>query len=244
MPRRKGSGHLKLVQYESMAHILVPYRRVSTREQAIKGAGLGAQKTSLTHGLALREAEAYSWDDRFCDKGKSGKDMKREGLTNALEVIRAGQAGGIIVSKLDRLSRSLLDFAYLMAMANKEGWNIVALDLGLDLATPAGKMMAGILAVFAQFERDVISQRTKDGLAEKRAQGVRLGRPRTIDDDLLEAIVTAWLGEENFSAVARWLNSSGLETIHGGKRWYPATVQKIVQSQDGAALVKSLKEAA
>lgn len=243
MPRRKG-GHLKAVDFDSVSTILVPYRRVSTREQAIKGAGLGAQKTNLTHGLALRGAQALSWDDKFVDMGKSGKDMKRGGLKNALDEIHAGRAGGIIVSKLDRLSRSLLDFAYLMATANKEGWNIVALDLGLDLATPAGKMMAGILAVFAQFERDVISQRTKDGLSEKRAMGVRLGRPRSIDDGLLEAIVAAWLSEENYSAVARWLNQSGLETSHGGKKWYPATVQKIVQSQDGRKLVEQFEEAA
>ncbi len=240
MPRQKGG--LKAVKdYSGVSDILVPYRRVSTREQAIKGAGLGAQKTGISHALALRGASAYSWE--FADEGKSGKDMKRENLTAALEVVRSGQAGGIIVSKLDRLSRSLLDFAYLMALANKEGWNIVALDLNLDLSTPAGKLMAGILAVFAQFERDVISQRTKDGLAEKRAQGVRLGRPRTIDDELLEAIVTQYLEQSNFSAVARWLNEAGVQTPHNGRMWYPATVQKIVQSQDGRKLIENVAAA-
>ncbi len=238
MPRRKG-GLVAVKDFSSVSNILVPYRRVSTREQADSGAGLGAQKTALTHGLAIREATALTWG--CVDRGKSGKDMKREQLAVALGHIERGEAGGIIVAKLDRLSRSLLDFAFLMAKANKEGWNIVAMDLGLDLSTPAGKMMAGVLAVFAQFERDVIGQRTKDGLAEKRAQGVRLGRPRTIDDDLLSAIVTAWMGEGNYSAVARWLNSAGLDTPHGGKMWYPMTVQKIVQSQDGSKLVEHLK---
>lgn len=233
MPRRKG-GPAK-ADYSRVSNILVPYRRVSTREQADSGAGLGAQHTTLTHGLAMRGQRALTWDCQ--DKGKSGKDMNREGLDNALKLVRAGEAGGIIVSKLDRLSRSLLDFAYLMATANREGWNIVALDLGLDLATPAGQMMAGILAVFAQFERDVISQRTKDGLAEKKSQGVRLGRPRSIDDDLLSAIVGMYRDEQNFSAVARMLNSAGLSTPHNGKKWYPATVQKIVQSQDGVKLM-------
>jgi DNA invertase Pin-like site-specific DNA recombinase len=240
MPRRKG-GPAK-ADYSGVSNILVPYRRVSTREQADKGAGLGAQHTTLTHGLAMRGQTALTWDCQ--DKGKSGKDMNREGLDNALKLVRAGQAGGIIVSKLDRLSRSLLDFAYLMATANREGWNIVALDLGLDLATPAGQMMAGILAVFAQFERDVISQRTKDGLAEKKSQGVRLGRPRTIDDDLLGAIVGMYLSEENFSAVARMLNTAELPTPHNGKMWYPATVQKIVLSQDGQALMEEMGLAA
>jgi DNA invertase Pin-like site-specific DNA recombinase len=62
---------------------------------------------------------ALEWD--CVDKGKSGKDMNRPELERALSLVRSGQAGGIIVSKLDRLSRSFLDFAYLMETARKEG---------------------------------------------------------------------------------------------------------------------------
>jgi DNA invertase Pin-like site-specific DNA recombinase len=236
MPRRKG-GAAK-VDFGSVNDILVPYRRVSTREQADKGAGLAAQKTTLTAGLTMRGQVALEWD--CVDKGKSGKDMNRPELERALSLVRSGQAGGIIVSKLDRLSRSFLDFAYLMETARKEGWNIVALDLGVDLRTPAGEVMAGVLALFAQFERRMIGMRTKDGLAEKRAEGVRLGRPRSVSDGLLEAIVALYLSEENFSQVARMLNEAGLETPHGGVKWYPATVQKIVTSQDGRALIEEL----
>lgn len=236
MPRVKG-GNGK-VDFSSVSDILIPYRRVSTREQADKGAGLSAQRTTVTHGLKMREQTALAWD--FTDEGLSGKDMKRPELDRALAAIRAGQAGGIIVSKLDRLSRSLLDFAWLMATAMKEGWNIVALDLGVDLRTPSGQMMANILAVFAEFERRVIGQRTRDGLAEKRAQGVRLGRPRAIDDELLGAIVSRYLADPNFSATARWLNECGVSTPHGGREWYPATVQKLVNSQDGSKLIEEL----
>lgn len=239
MPRAKG-GAFKAIDYASVSNILVPYRRVSTREQADSGAGMGAQNTALRAALAYRNATALSWD--CFDEGKSGKDMKREGLDAALAAVRAGQAGGIIVSKLDRLSRSILDFAYLMELARKEGWNIIALDLGVDLSTPAGEMLAGVLAVFAQFERRVISQRTADGLAEKRAEGVRLGRPRTLDDDLLGVIVEQYLGSGNFSAVARWLNENAVETAQGGKMWYPASVQKVVQSQDGRKLIEEWED--
>jgi DNA invertase Pin-like site-specific DNA recombinase len=240
MPRPKG-GSLKLVRdYSAVRDVLIPYRRVSTREQADKGAGLPAQKTVLTAGLTVRSQQALTWD--CVDRGKSGKDLKRPELTRALQIVENGEAGGIIVSKLDRLSRSLLDFAYLMAKAQKEGWNIVALDLGVDLSTPAGQAMAGMLAIFAEFERNVIRQRTRDALAEKREDGVRLGRPRAIDDDLLAAIVQAYLADSNFSAVARWLNDAAVETPHGGRMWYPASVQKVVQSQDGARLVEMWQE--
>lgn len=238
MPRKPG-WLLAVRDYSAVKDILIPYRRVSTREQADHGAGLPAQRTVLTAGLALRGASAYDWS--FVDKGKSGKDMNRERLQDALEVIQEGKAGGIIVSKLDRLSRSLLDFAWLMAKADKEGWNIVALDLGVDLSTPAGKAMAGLLAVFAQFERDVISQRTVDALAEKRAQGVRLGRPSGVREELLEAIVSAFHAlDGNFSATARWLNNAGVSTAQGGRLWYPSTVHLLINSSDGRAVSQKL----
>lgn len=241
MPRAKGYGAaLGKVDYSKVSEILVPYRRVSTREQADSGAGLSAQHTVINAGLTMRGQTAHSWD--CVDKGKSGKDLKRPQLTEALEIIARGEAGGLIVSKLDRLSRSLLDFAFLMAKAQKEGWNIIALDLGVDLSTPAGQAMAGMLAIFAEFERNVIRQRTRDALAEKREEGVRLGRPRTMDDDLLGAIVEHYLANPNFSAVSRWLNESRVETPHGGKMWYPSSVQKVVQSQDGRKLIEQWKE--
>lgn len=237
MPRRKG-GAVAKPDFSSVADILVPYRRVSTREQADKGAGLGAQRTTLTAGLAMRSQEALVWD--CVDRGLSGKDMNRPELHNALDLVRRGYAGGIIVSKLDRLSRSFLDFAYLMETARKEGWNIVALDLGVDLRTPAGEVMAGVLALFAQFERRMIAQRTKDGLAEKKAQGVRLGRPSVVDEGLLEAVLGLWQDINNYSAIARLLNEAEVQTLHGGAKWYPATVQKLIQSQDGQRLLQEL----
>lgn len=251
MPRpRRTDRPSPAVDYRDVTAILVPYRRVSTREQADSGAGLAAQRTTIEKGLAMRGATATGWD--CVDKGKSGKNLHREGLDQALHLVRSGQAGrttrnqkiagGIIVAKLDRLSRSLVDFAGLLATAEREGWNLIALDVALDLSTPAGKMMAGILAVFAQFERDVISQRTRDGLAEKRAEGVRLGRKRTASDDLLYAVVEHWTAENNYSKVARILTAAGQPTPHGKTLWYPATVHKMIHSQDGQALIRAREQ--
>lgn len=242
MPRRRGGSAPVGVDYSKVRDVLIPYRRVSTREQALTGAGLGAQRTTIEHGLGFRGATALTWDCQ--DKGKSGKNMERDGLAAALAHVRAGEAGGIIVAKLDRLSRSLIDFAHLMATADKEGWNIVALDLGVDLQTPAGKMMAGILAVFAEFERNVISQRTRDGLAEKRAQGVRLGRKRTVDDDLMWAILSMYQLEGSYCGVARWLNETGVPTPRGGREWYPMVVSKIINSQDAQEMLERLEDVA
>lgn len=235
MPRRKGEPPRPVRRdYSAVADILVPYRRVSTREQADRGAGLAAQRTMIDMGLRMRDRRVLTWD--CVDKGKSGKDMKREGLVTALNIVGRGEAGGIVVSKLDRLSRSLLDFANLMARADKEGWNLVALDLGVDLATNEGKMIAQIMAVFAEWERNRIIQRTNEGLAEKRLEGVRFGRRSVIDADLLVAIAGMYQIEGSFGAVSRWLNDAGTPTVHGGRQWYPATVQKLLNSQDGQAV--------
>jgi hypothetical protein len=87
-----------------------------------------------------------------------------------------GRAG-----ELDRLSRSLVYFAGLMERAQSRKWNLVALDLGVDLSTPAGEFLASVLASAAQGERRIIGQRTKDALAQKKAKGVRLGRRPVLD---------------------------------------------------------------
>jgi DNA invertase Pin-like site-specific DNA recombinase len=241
MPR-KGSRQVKpFVDYSAVRDVFVPYRRVSTREQADDGVGLVAQKTMIRAGLVLRSARALTWDQ--VDAGKSGKDLKRPKLTEALEIVRRGEAGGIMVSKLDRLSRSLIDFATLMNQAKAEGWNIVCLDVSLDLMTSMGSFVAGILALFAQFERERIGERTKEALEEKRAEGIQLGRRRTMTDDLLESIIAMYHDLDNYSKVARWLNDVEVPTAHGGAKWYPSTIKYAIESPDGRAIMERLEAA-
>jgi len=115
--------------------------------------------------------------------------MRRPGIQTALEQLRGRNgADALMAAKLDRLSRSLLDFAALMATATNQEWALVALDLAVDTTTPAGEAMAHMLATFAQFERRLIGQRTRDALEVKRAQGVRLGRPPTLPADVRDSI--------------------------------------------------------
>jgi DNA invertase Pin-like site-specific DNA recombinase len=149
------------------------YLRVSTEEQADSGAGLDAQRAAIETEAARRGWTIIAW---HVDAGVSGKSLNRPALMEALADVREGRAASLVVAKLDRLSRSLLDFAGVMADAQRAGWNLVALDLGLDLSTPSGEMMASIMAVYAQFERRLIGQRTSAALAAKRAAGVRRTR--------------------------------------------------------------------
>ena len=89
------------------------------------------------------------------------RDLKRPGIELALKTLERGEAGALVVAKLDRLSRSMLDFTAVMDIAQKQSWALVAMDCAVDTTTPAGEAMANVLATFAQFERRLISQRTK-----------------------------------------------------------------------------------
>jgi DNA invertase Pin-like site-specific DNA recombinase len=162
------------VQAIGEAKRVLAYVRVSTEEQKGSGAGLAAQRAAI-----LAECAHRGWHvvEVIEDAGYSAKDLKRPVVRIALEILRDGGADALVVAKLDRLSRSMLDFAGIMAAAQKQGWGLIALDCAVDTTTPAGETMAKVLATFAQFERRLISQRTKGALAVKRAQGFALVGP-------------------------------------------------------------------
>ena len=216
----------------------VGYIRVSTVEQAESGAGLSAQRQAIEAEVTRR---SWQLSGVFTDAGVSGKSLTgREALGSALAVMGCGEAEVLIVSKLDRLSRSLLDFASLMAKAKDEGWNLVALDLGIDLSTPAGEFLASVMASAAQWERRIIAQRTRDALAAKRASGTRLGRPRSLPQTVVDLIGAQHLSGATLTGIAYTLNTSGIPTAQGGVRWYPSTVRAVLQS----LLTNASKEAA
>jgi DNA invertase Pin-like site-specific DNA recombinase len=204
------------------------YVRVSTEEQGKSGAGLAAQRAAIRTACDER-----GWDlvEVMEDKGFSAKSLERPGITGLLEQLESGGAGALMVAKLDRLSRSLLDFAGLMERARHQGWALVALDLGVDTSTPAGEMMANVLATFAQFERRMIGQRTKDALAQKKAAGVRLGRPRSLSDDVVRRIVDQRASGFTLQGIADGLNLDGVPTAQGGVLWRPSSVRAVLTSK-------------
>ena len=142
-----------------------------------------------------------------------GRSLERR---PGLAAVESGRASGLVVAKLDRLSRSLLDFASLMERSRREGWSLIALDLGVDTSTPQGELMAPVLATFVQFERRLIGQRTKAALAELRAQGVTLGRPRSIDDEAIARAVRLRGDGLTWRAVADQLNAEGVPAGRNG----------------------------
>ena len=151
------------------------------------------------------------------DAGYSVKDLKRPGAQIAL-----------VVAKLDRLSRSMLDFTALMARASRQSWALVALDCAVDTTTPAGEAMANVLATFAQFERRLIGQRTREALAVKRSERVRLGRPPTLPERVRKRIRSERTERRSLAAIAAALNADRVPTAQGGTRWYASTVRAVL----------------
>ena len=209
------------------------YVRVSTDEQTTSGAGLEAQRRAI-----IAECERRGWQlvEMIEDAGFTAKHMKRPGVQEALRVLKAGDASALVVAKLDRLSRSMLDFTGVMATAQKQGWALVALDCAVDTTTPAGEAMANMLATFAQFERRLISQRTKDAMAVKKAQGVRIGRPPVMPPDVVSRMRCERERGMTYQAIADGLNTDEVPTAQGGRRWYPATVRYTLQHSPSSAI--------
>lgn len=205
---------------------VIAYLRVSTEEQSVSGLGLEGQRSSLEAEVARRGWGEVTF---ISDEGKSGKTLNRPGMNQALAALAAGRAGTLVVAKLDRLSRSLLDFATLMEQARREGWELVVLDLNIDTSTPSGGLMANVLASFSEYERQVISQRTSVALQAKKAQGYRLGRPVTLDRQVAQRIVAMRQQGMSTPKIAAALTADGTATATGGK-WWPSTVSAVLRS--------------
>lgn len=206
---------------------VVGYTRLS-KDNGCNGAGLAVQEQ------AIREAcQQRNWQlaEIVQDRAATGGNVRREGLIRALSLLNTGDV--LMVAKLDRLSRSVGDFADLTRQASREGWSVVVLDPAMDMTTPAGEAMANMLMTFAQFERRLIGQRIKEVLAVKRAEGVQLGRPRSIPDHIRERIVRERVDGSTLQAIADRLNADGVPTTKPDGRWIASTVRSVLRQMEG-----------
>jgi DNA invertase Pin-like site-specific DNA recombinase len=210
----------------------IGYARVSTDEQVKSGAGLAAQVAAIR-----AEADRRDWEvlDVVEDAGYSAKDLKRPGIASALTRLDHGEADALVVSKLDRLSRSVLDFATLMEHSKKKGWGLVALDIGVDTTTPSGEVMANVMAAFSQFERRLIGQRTREALLKKKEDGVVLGRPRLISEDVRQLIYRYRSEGMTLKALGDRLHEDDI-VPPGRGRWQPSTLHRVLSQTPGTGI--------
>jgi DNA invertase Pin-like site-specific DNA recombinase len=209
----------------------IAYCRVSTTEQEIGGHSLDDQETVLRALASLK-----GWEVQVVRETGSGKSLSaRPLLTAALADLDSGNAHVLMSVRLDRLSRSVADFAGLMDRAEKKGWDLHVADLGLDTSSPSGRLVAQVLAATAEHERRIIGERTKEGLRAAKAKGVRLGRPTVLPAEVQVEILQARAEGLSLRAIADALNEKGIPTAHGGAKWHASTVRAVVLSVEKSA---------
>lgn len=217
----------------------VGYIRVSTQGQADEGVSLEAQEAKIISWCAANDFELV---DIYKDAGISGKSRKnREGLADALASTKKGMA--LVVYSFSRLARSSRDLLNIADELMDKKADLVSLSEKIDTTSASGKLFFTIMAGMAQFERDVISERTTAALAHKKAKGEKYapvpfgfseldGRLEVVE---AEANVVAHILKQRqagstLQSIADDLNAQGVEGKKGGK-WHPSTVRYLIQRQ-------------
>ena len=202
---------------------MVACGRVSTEDQAL---GKDLQTTKFTAYAVAHELELVKV---FSDE-LSGKSMERPGLLEALRMLEAGQADGLLVTKLDRLTRSTADFEVLLERYFKPGrYELLTVDDAVDTRTAMGRFVLRLHVALGQLERERLAERTKESLEHLRKTGG--GTPR------IEGVAIARMLEleergMTLREIAEALTEEGVPTLKGG-RWAAETVRRVLARAHG-----------
>lgn len=230
---------------------VVGYVRVSTEGQAVEGVSLEAQRRKLT---AYCDALDLDLVDVVVDEGVSAKTLARPGLARVLETLDQGRAEGVIVTKLDRLTRSVRDLGDLVEKYFSRGVALLSVADSIDTSTASGRLVLHVLGAVSQWEREAVAERTREALAEVRAQGGTLGGEalgwrrgedldahgrRVVEADAVEVatverIVSLRAEGLSLRAVAARLEAEGRPTKRGG-RWAAEQVRAVLARVPAAA---------
>jgi len=169
------------------------YARVSTKQDQDPEVQLGELRTYCEHRGWPVVAE-------FVDKGVSGAKDRRPALDDLMRSARRGRLDAVVVWKFDRFARSVRHLVTALAEFQSLAVDFVSITEAIDTSTPLGRAMFAIVGAIAEFERELIRERVRAGVAKARASGKRLGRPRKALD--LEAVRARLAGAESLRAVA------------------------------------------
>jgi site-specific DNA recombinase len=230
------------------------YLRVSTTEQSTNGLSLDAQRARLRESAS---AYGYRVERYFTDSISGGASPeKRPGLSEALQRLRAGEARCLVVTRLDRLSRSTAHSLRLIELADKERWEVVSLSEQLDTATPGGRFTTTLLFALAQMERELIGERTREAMNQVRREGracsryvqfgfrvsgepglvtVKKGDRRPLvpydpEQGLLACMQSLQRAGKGAFAISSYLNRAGVLNPRTGRPWSPGGVATILQT--------------
>ena len=159
----------------------IGYARVSSRGQSLE-----TQVEKLT---------SFGCEKVFQEKRSGATRSKREALMSALDFCREGDV--LVITKLDRLARSMFDLQQIVATLERKKVDFVVLDQNIDTTTPTGRLTFHLLGAVAEFERDLISERRDEGMEKAKERGVRFSRrPKLSEKEILELQAAARAGEE------------------------------------------------
>jgi site-specific DNA recombinase len=146
---------------------------------------LDAQRDACAAYVLSQQHEGWSLvPDHFDDGGFSGGNMERPGLRDLLAAVRAGQVDVIVVYKIDRLTRSLADFAKIVEVLDEAGASFVSVTQAFNTTTSMGRLTLNVLLSFAQFERELTSERIRDKIAASKRKGLWMGGPVPLGYDV------------------------------------------------------------
>ena len=209
------------------------------------------QEESCKAYILSQAFNGWEYTKTYSDGGISGGTMERPGLQTLLNDIREGHIQVVVVYKVDRLSRSIIDFHKMMQEFDKYGCNFVSITQSFDTSNSMGKLTLNMLLSFAQFEREVSAERVRDKIAASKAKGLWMGGtpplgydlkdkqliPNPQEAELVNLIFNKYLELENMLAVAEWLNQNGYYTkcwmprgshLRGGKAFQKSSIQRIL----------------
>jgi len=216
----------------------IGYCRVSTEEQATEGVSLGAQRKQIETWC---KTNSYDLIEVYIDAGLSGRQMrKRDGLQKALKAI--GKDTALIAYSISRLARSLPDMLSICEQIDRKGGDLVSLTEQIDTTNAAGRMMFNMLAAFAQYESEIIGERTKSAMQYKRSQGEKYchivpfgyveinGRLVEVNKEIkvVKNIIRKHQQGISLRVIANKLNDSGVSTKLGGK-WHASTIRQVIK---------------
>ncbi len=202
---------------------VIGYVRVSTDKQDI------SPEVQIQELRAEADRMGYDLTIVREDAASAATVSKRPLMVQALADLKAGKYHGLMVSKLDRLSRNMEDGTRLLADSQRQGWRIICLDLGVDTATIMGAGMYNMALNFAEIERKFIGKRTKDAMA-KLKETKHVGRPRKLPAETVIQVKQLRDSGLTMKAVAEHLNLEGIPSASGLPDWSVGKVQSALKS--------------
>ena len=186
----------------------IAYLRVSTDKQADKGISLEAQEEKARAYASLYDLDLI---EVIIDAGESAKTLDRPGLQRALSMLKTGKADALLVVKLDRLTRSVVDLGKLIETYFAPGKAaLMSVSEQIDTRSAAGRLVLNILASVSQWERETIAERTRDAMRHKQANGEYIGGEAPYGFKLVAGELIADEAEQEVIQKAKTYHAEGL----------------------------------